>query len=109
MGYAWLNLGSILCGLIGWSAPLVYLVGRTGARRRKRRTFSAVSLGACALAIWLQICYTHHLVRIEDWSALLDTSSAVVWVSGFLLVSTLLLNLVILRVEGIWEREEGGV
>jgi len=40
----------------------------------------------------MQLFYTDHLVKIEDWSALMDTSSAVAMVSTLLLVVTILLN-----------------
>ena len=40
----------------------------------------------------MQIRYSDHLVQIEDWSALLDTSRAVTWVSAVLLIVTILLN-----------------
>ncbi len=40
----------------------------------------------------MQIFYNDHLVKIEDWSALMDTSSAVAMVSTLLLVVTIILN-----------------
>ena len=52
----------------------------------------AGSLGACAVSLYFQIAYTHHLVEIADWSALADTSYATKKVSAILLVATLILN-----------------
>jgi cytochrome c oxidase subunit 4 len=46
----------------------------------------------------MQILYTDHLVQIEDWSALLDTSRAVTWVSAVLLIVTIMLNAFTLNV-----------
>jgi hypothetical protein len=46
----------------------------------------------------MQILYTDNLVQIEDWSALLDTSHAVAWVSAVLLIVTIILNAVTLIV-----------
>lgn len=40
----------------------------------------------------MQIFYTDHLVKIEDWTALMDISYAVARVSLILLIITLILN-----------------
>ena len=53
---------------------------------------AVTSLGACAVSLCLQLFYSDHLVKIEDWSALLDTSHAVALVSALLLVVTMILN-----------------
>jgi cytochrome c oxidase subunit 4 len=92
-GAPWLNLGSLLLGLVAWILPVVNLLQRHNAdRSRNWMVFSIASVSACAIALVLQIFYTNHLVRIEDWSALMDTSSAVAKVATFLLVVTLMLN-----------------
>ena len=93
MEYGWLNLGSIALGLAGWAVPWLTFVKGSRAGLVGRGLWHVVSLGCCALALWLQICYQRHLVEIQDWSALLDTAGAVGKVSGFLLVTTLLDNL----------------
>jgi cytochrome c oxidase subunit 4 len=46
----------------------------------------------------MQIFYTNHLVKIEDWSALMDTSQAVAFVAALLLVVTIILNAITLIV-----------
>lgn len=100
MNYGILNLGSVALGLIGWIIPAVQL-GLCLAHKRGLGRFAPVlSMGACCLAVWLQICYNEHLVDIGDWSALMDTVQAVRMVSLFLLVTTALLNLVLAWVEG---------
>ena len=93
MNYGLLNLGSVALGLIGWLIPAVQLGLCLVHKRGLGRFVPVLSMGACGLAIWLQICYDEHLVNIGDWSALMDTIAAVRMISLFLLVSTGLLNL----------------
>ena len=47
-----------------------------------------VSGTACALALLFQLVYNWHLVAIGDWSALMDTTGAVVKVSVVLVAVT---------------------
>ena len=79
----WLNIGSLILGLIAWNRNFK----RTG-------TFSIVSLSACAASLCMQIFYTDHLVKIEDWTALMDISYAVAFVSLILLMVTIILNVI---------------
>jgi cytochrome c oxidase subunit 4 len=90
----WLNLGSLIFGLAAWILPVVRLAKRDKADRRKGPLLSALSFGACAVSLCMQILYNDHLVKIEDWSALLDTSHAVASVSCLLLAGTILGNAV---------------
>lgn len=103
MGYGWLNVGSLLLGLIAWALPIVNIAGINRVKNSNRAAYSAASLGACALALFFQIVYQNYLVRIEDWSAIMDTSGPLVRVSAGLLVIALVLNvaaLVVYRVRG---------
>ena len=52
--------------------------------------------------------YNKHLVELQDWSALMDTSGAVAWVSVLLLAVTLILDLFCLWAEGKLNEEERG-
>ena len=72
MDYGMLNLGSIVLGLAGWILPILHVSQLSKKRRGLGRYAHILSMGACCLAIWLQICYDEHLVNIEDWSALID-------------------------------------
>lgn len=90
MGMAWLNLGSLVLGLIAWILPVVNVMRRKEGRRGA--ALSCLSLAACALSLSLQIFYTEHLVNKGDWSALMDTTHAVSVVATTLLVVTLALN-----------------
>ena len=87
----WWNLGSIVLGLCAWALPLWYLSRRTkgGCHRAWPQL---LSLSCCAISMWFQILEGCRRVVLRDWSFFLDTAAAEVWVSGFLLVTVLLLN-----------------
>ena len=93
-----LNIGSLVLGLIAWILPVVNLMRYNKAGHRSRMIFSAANVSACAISLLMQIFYTDHLVKIEDWSALMDTSHAVALVATLLLVVTIVLNVVTLVV-----------
>lgn len=97
-GAGWLNLGSLVFGLIAWILPVVNIAQHNKAGCRKWAALCVASVSACAISLCMQIYYTDHLVKIEDWSALLDTSHAVASVSTLLLVVTIILNVITLRV-----------
>lgn len=92
----WLNLGSLLFGLLAWILPIVSLLQHNLYGGRRWVVLSVASLSACAIALCMQIFYSAHLVRIKDWSALMDLSQAVALVSAFLLGTTILLNAITL-------------
>ncbi len=92
--YGLLNLGSLVLGLIAWILPVVNLVKHDKANHRSWAVYSVTSVSACATSLYMQIFYQNFLVRLEDWSALMDTSSAVAFVSATLLVVTIVLNAV---------------
>lgn len=98
LGAGWLNLGSLVLGLVAWLLPVVNLVRSGKAGQRNFAVLSIVSVSTCAVSLCLQIFYTDYLVKIGDWAALMDTSSAVALVSATLLVITLVLNAVALIV-----------
>ena len=52
------------------------------------------SISACVIALYFQILYNNYLVRIEDWSALMDTSKSVVQLSFLLAIVTIVLNII---------------
>lgn len=89
-----LNLGSLVLGLVAWILPVVNLVQHNKANNRSWIVMCMASISACAISLCMQIFYTNHLVKIEDWSALMDTSSAVTLVATVLLIITILLNTV---------------
>lgn len=93
----YLNVGSLVFGLVAWALPVVSLVKR---KAHDWRVYSIASVSACAVALCLQIFYTDHLVKIEDWSALMDISNAAAKVSAILLAITLVLNAIIWALKG---------
>ena len=88
----WLNVGSLVLGLIAWILPAVNLARHNKISCKRYAVFTVTSLSACAVSLRFQLFYNDHLVKIEDWSALLDTSHAVALVSALLLVVTMILN-----------------
>ena len=107
MGYGWMNLGSLLLGLTAWGIPAVYFSRRKPGGDRAGLA-CLLSMAACAGALFLQVLYNKHLVELQDWSALMDTSGAVAWVSALLLAVTLILDLFCLWAEGKLNGEERG-
>jgi len=93
-----LNLGSLVLGLIAWALPIVNLLRHKKHGRRNWVTFSMISISACAIALCFQIFYSYHLVRIEDWSALMDITNNVAFVAAVLVIVTLVLNAMTLLV-----------
>ena len=50
----------------------------------------------CAAALYFQLRYGDSYVQAGDWSALMDTSGAAVWLSGFLLATSCVIQLAVL-------------
>lgn len=92
MGAGWMNLASLGLGLAAWVLPCAAIALYRKARGRLSAGFSVLSGLCCALALYLQICYQNHLVKIEDISAVLDTAEPLVFVAGVLLGVTSFLN-----------------
>lgn len=97
-GAGWLNLGSLVFGLIAWILPVINLMQQNKADSRNLVVFSVASVSACAISLCIQIFSIRFLVTSEDWSALMDTTPALVLVASLLLVVTLLLNAITLGV-----------
>ncbi|MCC5803589.1 hypothetical protein [Rossellomorea vietnamensis] len=92
----WLNVGSLVLGLLAWTLPFV-------TYRKNQLTLAVMSMGACALSLSFQIFYHHHLVKIGDWSAIMDTSGSMAFASAVLIIVTILVNALTLM------REKKGV
>jgi ABC-type transport system involved in cytochrome c biogenesis permease subunit len=93
-----LNIGSLVLGLIAWILPVVNIMGYKKHNHRNWITLSTMSISACAISLCFQIFYNSHLVKIADWSALMDTTDAVAFVSAVLLMVTIILNIITLLV-----------
>ncbi|KPN96327.1 hypothetical protein [Lysinibacillus sp. ZYM-1] len=97
-----LNVGSLVLGLLAISLPIVSLASNSKQIQNHRLMISTLSLSACAISISFQLFYNFHLVKIEDWSALMDITSSSVLAVQILLVSTILLNILVV----IFKRKE---
>ncbi|SES12484.1 hypothetical protein [Salipaludibacillus aurantiacus] len=88
----WLNIGSLVLGLIAWILPLVNLSYVNKQDNKNWAALSVMSLSACVIALSFQIFYNYHLVKIGDWSALMDTTGAVAIAAAVLIAGTLFFN-----------------
>ena len=97
LGAGWFNVGSFVLGLLAWVLPILQLLGNKEIPSGRWGAICSLSLGACAVSLSFQIFYNYHLVKLEDWGALMDITGAVVQVSSVLLIGTVLLNLMVYR------------
>lgn len=88
----WLNVGSLLLGLIAWTTPIITLIQFKKDTIKKALLSSVTSLVACSLSLCMQILYTGYLVKIQDWTALLDTYAMVIFASLVLIIITIAIN-----------------
>lgn len=88
MNYGILNLASLIMGLVAWCVPIICIF------KNKYNAVSSIgSFTSCVLALLMQIIYQWHLVDIEDWWALIDTTWAVVLASAVLIILTVAINI----------------
>lgn len=88
-----LNVLSILFGCFAICVPLLRL------KRNNRSVQMFISFTSSLLAICGQVIYQNHLVEIEDWSAIADTSGAVLFATVVLIILTLFSNIVYLVID----------
>ncbi|MFC0216226.1 hypothetical protein ACFFK0_27900 [Paenibacillus chartarius] len=93
----WLNLVSLVLGLIACILPFANLMQPTKPAHNWA-ALSMTSISACAISLFIQIFTSYIRVKTEDWSALMDIMGATVSVSAVLLVFTIVLNLTTLFV-----------
>lgn len=93
-----LNLGSLVLGIIAWILPVVNLMRYKTHNDKNWVVLSILSSSACAISLCFQIFYICHKVKLEDWSALMDTTGTVTFVAAVLLIITILLNAITLVV-----------
>lgn len=89
-----LNPASLLLGLIAWILPIISLMQYKENKNKSWIILSIISISSCVISLFLQSIYNNHLVQINDWSALMDTTDALVFVSAVLIVVTIILNTV---------------
>lgn len=95
---AFLNVGSLLFGLLAWIVPVAGIGRYSKIDGKNKVYFSAFSFSACAVSLCMQIFEINERVKLQDWSALMDTSGSLVKVCTVLVVVTILLNLFALAV-----------
>ncbi|MEK4972401.1 hypothetical protein NSQ89_08535 [Niallia sp. FSL R7-0648] len=87
-----LNIGSLVLGLIAWILPATNLMGNKEKVQRNGLMICFLSMSACTISISFQIIYSYYLVKMEDWSAMMDTTGGVVVATAVLLSVTIILN-----------------
>ncbi|MGB7460906.1 MAG: hypothetical protein WA887_08515 [Carnobacterium jeotgali] len=91
--YGWLNVGSLILGLIAWIIPTVNIM-RRNKRGNNHSIPTLLSMGSCAVALWFQLSFNIYLIEINDYTALLDTVSTLKWVAAILIFVTISLNVI---------------
>jgi len=94
-----LNVGSLVFGAIAWVLPVCNLI-KNKRYNRNWMNLSIISMGACASSLCLQMVYNNYLVNSRDWTALMDTSGFLVIISSFMLIVTIILNVITLFAYG---------
>ncbi|EKN64638.1 hypothetical protein P9E76_00105 [Schinkia azotoformans] len=94
----WLNVVSLVLGLVAWILPVVNLMRYKKNAHNNWFVLSIMSISACAISLYFQIFYHYHLVKSKDWTALMDTMGAVVFAAEVLLIITIILNVITLIV-----------
>jgi cytochrome c oxidase subunit 4 len=88
-----LHISSLVLGLIAWVLPVVFL---SYGKKKYWAVFPLLSMGACALSLVLQIFEIRATVKIDDWTALMDTIDAIAFAAAVLLAVALILNAAVL-------------
>lgn len=92
MDYGWLNVLSLVLGLMAIALPLIN-INLPHKYDRKRYILSTIaSMGSCTMALFFQMIYTWHLIVIRDWTALMDTQATIVLCALILIAGTVLVN-----------------
>lgn len=87
-----------MLGLTAWILPIINLIKNNKQEQKSWVVLSIMSISAFAISICLQIFYQNYQVKIEDWSAIMDTKGSVAFVSTVLLIVTIILNVITLIV-----------
>ncbi len=55
--YGWLNVGSLLPGLISWTLPIINIIIYKSGTQKNWVNLSILSMSACIISLWFQIIY----------------------------------------------------
>jgi len=91
---AFLNLGSIILGIISWIIPIIATKQYKNNVMKRYFKLSIVSFSSCLASLCLQLFEINYRVQVQDWSALMDTIGTLKWVVVILSSITIFLNIV---------------
>lgn len=89
-----LNLGSLIWGLIALMLPIISLMRIKKDNNKNYIALSAISISSCAMSLTLQNFAVSHLQKIEDRTALMDTTDALAILSITLISVIIILNII---------------
>lgn len=85
------NIGSLILGLAAWVIPLLAL------GKKDRFVLCCIgSLSCCSVSLLLQLLEIRRRVELSDWSALMDTTDAVVLAAVLLICGLFAINCIAL-------------
>ncbi len=87
---SFLMIGSLILGLVSWILPALNIT----KYNKNWAIYSITSMSSCAITLVFQILYSNYMVKIEDFSSLMDTSNTSALLSVALLVITVILNII---------------
>ena len=87
----WLNIASLILGLIAWILPTINLL-KHESPSRSWMTLTFLSFSACSISLVFQIFSISEWVKVNDWTALMDTIGAIMTASSILIIGTIVLN-----------------
>jgi len=90
----WLNVGSLVLGLIALILPAVNLIRYPKPAFNHWAALSIISMSACAISLFFQILTGYYRVKEEDWAGFFDVMDAKVFAAAVLLIITIILNAV---------------
>lgn len=103
MEYGYLNIGSIICGMVAVVIPIINLLKENKKNNNKWCILSLISISACAISLCMQIVYASYLVSINDFTALMDTFPTITFVAIALLMVTITLNIIVYAIYSKFE------
>lgn len=92
----WINLGSLVFGLIAWILPIINLIRIEKLDQRNLIVCFIISTSSCAISLLIQIYHYYFMVRNEDFSALIDTNGVVAFAASVVFIVTIILNVITL-------------
>lgn len=88
----WMNLVSLVLGLVAWILPIIYIIRKDKFDQRNWIVYFVMSTSSCTISLLIQIYVYYFMVRNEDFSALIDTNGVVAFSATVLFIVTIVLN-----------------